>query len=98
LEHVARFADAGSGGGLRWSAGRAVLSVQARGAPFDVLAEHLAPATLDLLLSGPPLRTCAGPDCLKTFDVPRADRRWCDSAVCGNRVRVRAHSASQRST
>lgn len=48
LEHVARFADAGSGGGLRWSAGRAVLSVQARGAPFDVLAEHLAPATLDL--------------------------------------------------
>jgi predicted RNA-binding Zn ribbon-like protein len=35
-------------------------------------------------------------DCLKLFIASRPDRRWCDSAICGNRARVRAHYRRQR--
>jgi predicted RNA-binding Zn ribbon-like protein len=57
-----------------------------------VIAHHLAHATFDLLLTGSPLMTCQGHECLKIFLASRPDRRWCDSAVCGNRSRVRTHN------
>jgi predicted RNA-binding Zn ribbon-like protein len=38
------------------------------------------------------LGVCQGAGCLKVFTATRADRRWCDSAVCGNRARVKAHA------
>jgi predicted RNA-binding Zn ribbon-like protein len=59
--------------------------------PAEVLARYLARAALDLLLTGPPLRACQGQGCLRMFVASRPDRRWCDSAVCGNRSRVRTH-------
>jgi predicted RNA-binding Zn ribbon-like protein len=44
----------------------------------------------------PRLKRCANPDCRVAFyDTTRSrTRRWCDGAVCGNRVRVRRHRSS----
>jgi predicted RNA-binding Zn ribbon-like protein len=83
---------------IRWRAGRPVLVVSDPCDPAAALAHHLARAAVDVLLTGPPLRACQGHDCLKVFVASRPDRRWCDSAVCGNRARVSAHrrKASQR--
>jgi predicted RNA-binding Zn ribbon-like protein len=76
---------------IRWAAGGPVLVVPDSGDPAAVLAHRLARAAVDVLLMGPPLRACQGHGCLKVFVATRADRRWCDSAVCGNRARVSAH-------
>ncbi len=46
------------------------------------------------LLTGPDaarLRQCANPDCILTFVARNPRRRWCSSALCGNRVRVARH-------
>lgn len=37
------------------------------------------------------LRTCQADDCGAVFIDPSRRRRWCSSATCGNRARVRAH-------
>jgi predicted RNA-binding Zn ribbon-like protein len=74
-----------------WQAGRPALLVPPRSDPARVLSSFLARATLDLVVGSPPLRACGGRDCLKVFVATRRDRRWCDSAVCGNRARVRSH-------
>jgi CGNR zinc finger/Putative stress-induced transcription regulator len=61
---------------------------------FDTLRHLLARSVADLLL-GPQaveLRRCAGSDCRKVFVSARANRRWCDTRVCGNRARVAAHA------
>jgi predicted RNA-binding Zn ribbon-like protein len=76
---------------IGWEAGRPVLVVPDAGDPAAAIAHHLARAAVDVLLMGPPLRACQGHGCLKVFVATRADRRWCDSAVCGNRARVSAH-------
>lgn len=47
------------------------------------------------LLAGPDsdrLGACAGPSCLLYFVAAHPARRWCDSKVCGNRVRVARHA------
>lgn len=80
---------------LRWQAGRPTLAIPKDAAPSTVIAQHLTHAALDLLLTGPPLAVCVGRDCLKLFVASRPDRRWCDSTICGNRARVRAHSRRQ---
>jgi predicted RNA-binding Zn ribbon-like protein len=82
---------------LHWRHGRPTLAIPAEGTPADAIGQHLARAALDLVLTGPPLGTCQGDDCLKVFLASRPDRRWCDSAVCGNRARVRNHSLRQAS-
>src|SRR6185437_1658316 len=46
------------------------------------------------LLTGPratQLRKCANPDCILQFVADNPRRRWCSSAVCGNRARVARH-------
>lgn len=59
--------------------------------------------TLDLLdlLVGPPgpIATCDDPECGWFFvDTSRGHRRrWCDSADCGNRARVRRHAERRAS-
>jgi predicted RNA-binding Zn ribbon-like protein len=93
-EVIARLCDAcrtPAGFTLRWRAGRPTLSVAPDADPAAVIGHHLARMALDLLLTAPPLTCCAGDRCLKVFLAARAHRRWCDSAVCGNRARVRAH-------
>ena len=76
---------------LRWRGGRLRLTVLRGANPATAIATHFACAALDLLLTGPPLSACRGQDCLKLFIASRSDRRWCDSAICGNRARVRDH-------
>ena len=65
------------------------------------LAEREVAGSFVALLrrSTPPrLRLCADPDCGTAFvdETRNRRRRWCDSARCGNRARVRAHRARQR--
>lgn len=77
---------------LHWRHGHPTLAAAAGGTPATAIAQHVAHATFDLLLTGPPLMACKGDNCLKVFLASRPDRRWCDSAVCGNRARVRTHN------
>jgi predicted RNA-binding Zn ribbon-like protein len=76
--------------------GGLTLAVSPKATPAAIIAQHLTRAALDLLLTGPPLTACQGQDCLKLFATFRSDRRWCDSATCGNRVRVRNHRRHAR--
>ncbi len=46
------------------------------------------------VLTGPQaghLRKCANPDCVLQFIARNPRRRWCSSALCGNRARVARH-------
>ncbi|GII80128.1 hypothetical protein Sru01_51100 [Sphaerisporangium rufum] len=86
----------GTGLELHWQAGHATLAVPPGTAPATLIARHLAHAALGLLLTGPPLGACQEQHCLKLFVTTRADRRWCDSAACGNRARVRSHHRRRR--
>ncbi len=73
--------------------------VLAANADASTSIEHLlGRAVVDLLLSPhlPELRRCSGTRCRKVFLAHRADRRWCDSRICGNRARVAAHAARHR--
>jgi predicted RNA-binding Zn ribbon-like protein len=81
---------------FHWRSGRPALYVPPDGDPVASLGHSLARAALDLLLTGPPLAVCQGSGCLKLFIPSRPDRRWCDSAVCGNRSRVRTHRLGRR--
>jgi predicted RNA-binding Zn ribbon-like protein len=81
---------------IRWSAGRPGIVAAGGAFPAAIMGQHLARAALDVLLNGPDLTLCAGRECRKVFIATRADRRWCESAVCGNRARVRAHAERQR--
>lgn len=61
---------------------------------------RLADAATQLLTSGSwtRVRECPGEDCGWFFldTTKNGSRRWCDSADCGNRARVRAHSERKR--
>jgi predicted RNA-binding Zn ribbon-like protein len=81
---------------LHWRQGRPALAVPPHTPPAVAIAQHLTYTAFDLLLTGPPLAACQGQDCLKLFLTSRPDRRWCDSAVCGNRARVRSHDHRQQ--
>ncbi len=63
------------------------------GDPLDCVAHLLGRAVVDLLLSpqAAALRRCAGAPCRQVFLSHRAERRWCDGRICGNRARVAAH-------
>lgn len=63
------------------------------------LLHQLALDALEVL-TGPQaglLRKCANPDCILLFIADNPRRRWCSSAVCGNRARVSRHYQHQRS-
>lgn len=76
---------------LRPTAGGAAVG---RVPPLEAISHLLARSTVDLLLSpqAAGLRRCEGTDCRKVFAGTRANRRWCDTRVCGNRARVAAHA------
>lgn len=42
------------------------------------------------------LRACEGSGCRLFFVAEHPRRRWCDSRVCGNRMRVARHAARRR--
>ncbi len=73
-------------GAARWQVRRLDARAPARRVALDLL---------DLLLGPPgPIATCDDPECGWFFvDTSRGHRRrWCDSADCGNRARVRRHA------
>jgi hypothetical protein len=51
----------------------------------------LLPPLMALIAAGAPLRRCANPSCRLLFEDGSRNhgRRWCDTAGCGNRDRVR---------
>jgi hypothetical protein len=60
---------------------------------WDGLADNLLPPALRLAAERSRLRTCGNPLCRWLF-VDRSrnrSRRWCEMAVCGNRVKVGRH-------
>jgi predicted RNA-binding Zn ribbon-like protein len=68
--------------------------IRVDGEPGPVIRHLLSRAVIDLVV-GPHvalLQRCAGSGCRKVFLAQRPDRRWCDSRICGNRVRVAAHA------
>jgi predicted RNA-binding Zn ribbon-like protein len=81
---------------VSWAPGRVRLVSPPGATPATMIAQHLAGSALDLLVTGPPLAVCEGRDCLKLFVASRPQRRWCDSAVCGNRARVAAFGRRRR--
>ncbi|MEU2358707.1 CGNR zinc finger domain-containing protein [Streptomyces misionensis] len=62
--------------------------------PFEAIHHIIARSAVDLLLSpqAAALRRCEGVGCRRVFASARANRRWCDTRVCGNRARVAAHA------
>jgi predicted RNA-binding Zn ribbon-like protein len=44
------------------------------------------------------LRMCESESCGRLFVTSNPRRRWCSSAICGNRERVRRHTARRRAT
>ncbi|MFI5914480.1 CGNR zinc finger domain-containing protein [Dactylosporangium sp. NPDC051541] len=68
--------------------------------PAAAIEDHLALAVAELLHRPDPgpLRRCDGDGCGWLFlDTTRNhSRRWCDSADCGNRARVRAYTGRRR--
>lgn len=78
---------------LSWTAGGPSLGVTGRHSRRSALL-HAVASDAVLLLTGPQgeqLRECAHPDCILRFIARNPRRRWCSSAVCGNRARVARH-------
>lgn len=66
--------------------------VSSRSQRGTLLGELAADAVA--VLTGPQaerLRKCANPDCILQFIARNPRRRWCSSALCGNRARVARH-------
>jgi predicted RNA-binding Zn ribbon-like protein len=75
---------------LGWD-GAAVTAVARRGGDYaSRLVAELADAAADLLTSPTitTVRKCEGAGCVLLFLPAHPRRRWCSSALCGNRVRV----------
>jgi len=68
------------------------------GQPLSTVRHLLGRALVDLVLNLRPgeLHRCHGVGCERVFVARRADRRWCDSRICGNRARVAAHARRHR--
>lgn len=94
---VAKVSDALSAPGARvrlvWTSQEPRLApLSARSRRSVLLGELTADAVA--VLTGPQavyLRTCANPDCVLQFIAHNPRRRWCSSALCGNRARVARH-------
>lgn len=83
---------------LTWGAGGPSLVAPGRHSRCSALLYALASDAVDLL-TGPlaaQLRECAHPDCILQFIASNSRRRWCSSAVCGNRARVARHYLRRR--
>jgi predicted RNA-binding Zn ribbon-like protein len=67
--------------------------LRADAAGWDGIAADLLPAALALADERQRMRRCGNPGCRWAFvdRSRRGDRRWCEAAVCGNRMRVGRH-------
>lgn len=83
---------------LAWPASGPRAAPPAAASRCKTLLHQLALDALEVL-TGPQaglLRKCANPDCVLLFVANNPRRRWCSSAVCGNRARVSRHYQHQR--
>lgn len=82
------------------SAARNSFVVPGKADPASAVIHVLSRALVDLLLApeAADIRRCQGAGCRKVFIGRRAERRWCDSQVCGNRARVAAHARNRQRT
>lgn len=78
---------------LAWGDAEPQLGPTPHQSPRDVLLRQLATDLLELLLGqdASRLRRCANADCRLQFVAINPRRRWCSSALCGNRARVARH-------
>ncbi|MGH8184714.1 MAG: CGNR zinc finger domain-containing protein [Rhodanobacteraceae bacterium] len=80
---------------LAWPASGPLLGPPPHRARRNALRRGLANDAVRLL-TGPQsdnVRECANPDCRLQFLARNPRRRWCSSALCGNRIRVARHYA-----
>jgi predicted RNA-binding Zn ribbon-like protein len=78
---------------LVWVGRQPRLAPPSAGSRRSALLRQLA-ADAVAVLTGPQaerLRKCANPDCVLQFIASNPRRRWCSSALCGNRARVARH-------
>ena len=68
-------------------------TLRAAGDGWDGLTDELLAAALTLAAERARLRRCGNPGCRWIFvdRSPKANRIWCETAVCGNRMRVGRH-------
>lgn len=73
-------------------------SLRASGTGWDGFVDDLMPPLLEVVESRDRLRLCGNPMCRLLFlDSSRnRSRQWCDTAGCGNRIRVRRHRRAGR--
>lgn len=78
---------------LVWTGRRPRVVLLSANSRRSVLLRELAADAL-AVLTGPQaerLRKCANPGCVLQFVASNPHRRWCSSALCGNRARVARH-------
>lgn len=68
-------------------------TLRAAGAGWDGVTDEVLAAALTLAAERDRLRRCGNPGCRWIFvdRSPKANRIWCETAVCGNRMRVGRH-------
>jgi predicted RNA-binding Zn ribbon-like protein len=81
---------------LLWRDAGLVADLAGRASAADLALAAIAGDAAVLAASVRRLRACEGNGCRMFFVAEHPRRRWCDSRVCGNRMRVARHAARQR--
>jgi predicted RNA-binding Zn ribbon-like protein len=81
---------------LLWRDDGLVADLAGRASAADLALAAIAGDAAVLAASERRLRACEGNGCRMFFVAEHPGRRWCDSRVCGNRMRVARHAARQR--
>ncbi len=81
---------------LLWRDDGLVADLAGRASAADLALAAIAGDAAVLAASERRLRACDGNGCRMFFVAEHPRRRWCDSRVCGNRMRVARHAARQR--
>jgi predicted RNA-binding Zn ribbon-like protein len=83
---------------LVWAAGGPRLAPSTLARKRGGLLHALAVDALGLLTGrdADAVRTCEHPDCVLQFVARNPRRRWCSTALCGNRARVARHYRRER--
>jgi predicted RNA-binding Zn ribbon-like protein len=81
---------------LLWRDDGLVADLAGTASPADLALAAIAGDAAVLAASERRLRACEGNGCRLFFVAEHPRRRWCDSRVCGNRMRVARHAARRR--
>jgi predicted RNA-binding Zn ribbon-like protein len=81
---------------LLWRAEGLVADLAGKASPADLALAAIAGDASMLAATEQRLRSCEGHGCGLFFVAEHPRRRWCNSRVCGNRMRVARHAARHR--